>query len=183
MADEAYMAALVKRAQKKDSDAFAKLYVMTYEKQYIYAKRYLRDDDYAQDAVQEAYILALKNIEKLKEPKYFKTWLTKINFRVCYNISVKMRNDCMEDADALEKLPDPEVNSNPEEYYMKELRSRNLSEAIRALPVKEREAVVLKYFAKMSLKEIAENMESSVSSVARYINNGLKILKNRGGGF
>ena len=83
--DRAYITELVKRAQKNDSNAFAELYTMTYETEYAFSRKYMRDDDYAQDVLQEVYILALKNIGNLKEPKYFFTWLRQINFRICHD--------------------------------------------------------------------------------------------------
>ena len=79
--DRAYITELVKRAQKNDSNAFAELYTMTYETEYAFSRKYMRDDDYAQDVLQEVYILALKNIGNLKEPKYFVTWLRQITWR------------------------------------------------------------------------------------------------------
>ena len=48
-----YIAGLVLRARQDDSDAFAELYAMTYNKVYNYARHYLRDDFLAQDAMQE----------------------------------------------------------------------------------------------------------------------------------
>ena len=63
-----YIAGLVIRAQHSDSDAFAELYALTYNKVYNYTRHYLRDDFLAQDAMQEVYILALKNIGKLNDP-------------------------------------------------------------------------------------------------------------------
>ncbi len=61
--NHSYIAALVKRAQEDDSDAFAELYVLTYRQQYQFARNYLHDDDLAQDAVQEIYILALRILQ------------------------------------------------------------------------------------------------------------------------
>ena len=49
-----YIAGLVIRAQHSDSDAFAELYALTYNKVYNYTRHYLRDDFLAQDAMQEA---------------------------------------------------------------------------------------------------------------------------------
>lgn len=66
--DYKYIAKLVSRAQIGDSDAFAELYAATYQRQYLYAYHYLKDEYLAQDALQETYILALKNLVKLKDP-------------------------------------------------------------------------------------------------------------------
>ena len=72
-----YIAGLVIRAQHSDSDAFAELYALTYNKVYNYTRHYLRDDFLAQDAMQEVYILALKNIGKLNDPTVFIAWLNR----------------------------------------------------------------------------------------------------------
>ena len=60
--DFKYLAELVLRAQEGDSDSFAELYVATYQQQYRFSYRYLQDEFLAQDALQETYILALKNL-------------------------------------------------------------------------------------------------------------------------
>lgn len=89
--DYKYIAKLVSRAQIGDSDAFAELYAATYQRQYIYAYHYLKDEYLAQDALQETYILALKNLVKLKDPTLVISWLNQINFRVCYNLHKKQQ--------------------------------------------------------------------------------------------
>lgn len=87
--DYKYIAQLVTRAQSGDSDAFAELYAATYQREYTFSYRYLRDEYLAQDALQETYILALKNLSKLKDPTLVISWLNQINFRVCYNMNKK----------------------------------------------------------------------------------------------
>lgn len=73
--DYKHIANLVSRAQSGDSNAFAELYAATYQRQYLYAYRYLKDEFLAQDALQETYILALKNLIKLKDPTLVISWL------------------------------------------------------------------------------------------------------------
>ena len=87
-----YIAGLVLRARQDDSDAFAELYAMTYNKVYNYARHYLRDDFLAQDAMQEVYILALKNLSKLNDPTLFIAWLNRIAFHVCFDMSKKLKS-------------------------------------------------------------------------------------------
>ena len=81
-----YIGELVLRAQEGDSDAFAELYVATYQQQYRFSYRYLQDEFLAQDALQETYILALKNITTLRDSHVFVSWLNQINMRVCFDI-------------------------------------------------------------------------------------------------
>lgn len=182
--DRVYMAELVKRAQKKDSDAFAELYALTYEAQYAFSRKYLRDDDYAQDALQEVYILVLKNIGNLKEPQYFTTWLRQINFRICYDMSMKRKKQNASGENELEAVADRSTASNPEEMLLKRLEREDLEKALGMLPVKERNAVILKWIVNMSLDDIAGYMDCSISSVSRYLSRGKKKLQNvLGGGY
>lgn len=58
--DHMYIAALVTRIQNNDSNAFAELYALTYQKEYNFACNYLKDPVLAQDALQETYIRAYK---------------------------------------------------------------------------------------------------------------------------
>lgn len=89
--DYKYIAKLVIRAQIGDSDAFAELYAATYQREYLFSYRYLKDEYLAQDALQETYTLALKNLTKLKDPKLVISWLNQINFRVCYKLHQKQQ--------------------------------------------------------------------------------------------
>ena len=76
--DYQYIAKLVTRTMTGDSDAFAELYAATYQRLYHFAYHYLKDEYLAQDALQETYILVLKNIHSLKNPELFISWLNQI---------------------------------------------------------------------------------------------------------
>ena len=84
--DYNYLADLVINAQNGDSDAFAELYAATYQKQYNFAYSYLKDEFLAQDALQEIYITALRNLSKLRDPMLLIAWLNQINFRICFHL-------------------------------------------------------------------------------------------------
>ena len=97
--DYNYIAELVVKAQHGDSDAFAELYAATYQKQYYFAYSYLKDEYLAQDALQETYIIALKDISKLKDPMLVVAWLNQINFRICFQLHKKQKRYVAEMAD------------------------------------------------------------------------------------
>ena len=159
-----YIAGLVIRAQHSDSDAFAELYALTYNKVYNYTRHYLRDDFLAQDAMQEVYILALKNIGKLNDPTVFIAWLNRICFHVCYDMTQKNRpqNDC--------QVLSQEILDILQEYS-------RLTEALEQLPFNEKQVLIMRYYNDMKLEEIAAAMEISRSSVKRYIASGQEHLK------
>ena len=84
--DYNYLAELVLKTQRGDSEAFAELYTATYQKQYRFTYRYAKDAYLAQDILQDVYILVLKNINTLKNPRLFVSWLNQITFRTCFDV-------------------------------------------------------------------------------------------------
>ena len=175
-----YLAQLVKRAQMGDSDAFAELYVATYQKQYQFSYRYLRDEFLAQDALQETYILALKNITTLRDPTVFVSWLNQINMRVCFDMYRKQRMYETEqnqyDENSLRRKEQRGDNASPELLAIQADQEEHLIKQIMSLPFSESQAIILRYYRNMKIEEIAKMMDISVSSVKRYLQSGRKML-------
>lgn len=176
--DIQYIAGLVIRAGQNDSNAFAELYTLTYNKVYNYARHYLRDDYLAQDALQEIYISALKNLNNLNEPTLFIAWLNRISFHVCYDICKK---NASANADAapemLELIRDDSLFCNPEESILHREEYERLHDAMQQLPFTEKQILTMRYQNSLKLEEIAAAMEISRSTVKRYIASGHKHLK------
>ena len=182
--DYKYIAKLVSRAQIGDSDAFAELYAATYQRQYLYAYHYLKDEYLAQDALQETYILALKNLAKLKEPTLIISWLNQINFRVCYNLHKKQQRYYSEMIIDSNDSFDTDINTgggisyqtSPEEAVIKEDSKEYLMNQILNLPFTESQVILMKYYQNLKLNDIAQLMDISRSSVKRYLASGRERL-------
>ena len=179
-----YIAGLVIRAQHSDSDAFAELYALTYNKVYNYTRHYLRDDFLAQDAMQEVYILALKNIGKLNDPTVFIAWLNRICFHVCYDMTQKNRpqNDCQVlSQEILDILQDPHLDANPELHYQQKDEYSRLTEALEQLPYNEKQVLIMRYGLyqgkEYTQREIAEELGISRSYISRIEKNALQRLR------
>ena len=176
--DYKYIAKLVSRAQTGDSDAFAELYAATYQRQYHFAYRYLKDEYMAKDALQETYSLALKNLSNLNDPSLIIAWLNQICFRVCYNLHNKQKKYAMElaDNDAVLESQHAGLQSSPEDEIV-EIDSRQyIMNQVLKLPFTESQVIILKYYKNMKIDEIAKLMDISRSSVKRYLDNGRKRL-------
>lgn len=172
-----YLASLVVKTQKKDMNAFSELYALTYDKVYNYACHYLRDSYLAQDAVQEVYILALKNITKLNDPLLFVAWLNQISFRVCYDLCKRKNSDYgTVDDEILNSICDEYPSFNPELQAEKKEESSRLQSAINALPYLQRSIVIMRFYNNMKLNDIADAMDISLSSVKRYLESAKQSL-------
>lgn len=72
------MEQLVEQAKSGDREAFEKLIMLLEKDLYRIAKLRLNNKEDIFDVVQETIIIAFQSIHKLRQPKYFKTWLIKI---------------------------------------------------------------------------------------------------------
>lgn len=174
-----YIAEFVRRTQDGDSDAFAELYNMSFNKIYNYCRHYLKDEYLAQDACQEVFISALKNIQKLNDPTLFIAWLNQIAFRVCFDFAKAHKNDYGEvDSEMMEEICDTKPSNNPEEVSLKSDESRRLKAAIEMLNPTEKELVTLRYFNGMKIDEIVDATDISKSTVKRTLNAAVDRLKS-----
>ena len=73
---------------------------------YKTAKAILKNEDDVEDAIQDALETAFKNINTLKEPKYFKTWMTRIIINKCYDILRKKSKIVPIESEVMENNPD-----------------------------------------------------------------------------
>ena len=107
--------------------------------------------DAARDVVQEAFALALRDVEKLRREDSLAAWVWQIAWRLALRAR---RTAAEEQAEDLSLSPQQEAK-DPE-----------LSAAIRALPPKRRMVVFLRYFADFSYAEIAEALGIAEGTVA-----------------
>lgn len=178
--DFLYISGLVNKVKDGDSNAFAELYAATYQRQYCFAHQYLKDEYLAQDALQEVYLLAIKNLDKLKDPRVFISWLNQINFRICFNMQQKNSKHQKElhgNLDMDELLDSRPYAENPESVASDQLEKEEILALVLKLPQKESQAIIMKYYNNMKLEDIAEALDCSRSTVKRYIISGRERLQ------
>lgn len=159
--DYDYIAKLVRKTQEGDSDAFAELYTATYQSQYRFAYQYVKDPYLAQDILQEVYILVLKNLDTLKNPRLFVSWLHQITFRICFDTWQKRKRQEQEldyissgqTSDFSESFSD--IMTNPEKHILNKDAKARLMQAIQSLPPQYSQAIIMRYYNNMSIEDIA----------------------------
>lgn len=184
--DYDYLAKLVRRTQTGDSNAFAELYTATYQKQYRFTYQYVKDPYLAQDILQDVYILVLKNIHTLKNPRLFVSWLNQINFRICYDVCQK-RVRYEQELQLAEQLNTDELGNhqlehnsvNPAKEVEERIWQAELMSQVLSLHPNEAQAIIMKYYNDMSLEEIADAMNCSRSTVKRRLASGRRELEKK----
>lgn len=161
---------LVKKAQKGDDTAFMKLFEI-YEKDiYRTAYLYVKNQNDALDVVQETAYKAFKNIKGLKNPEYFKTWLTKIAISCSIDLVRKNKKVIHLPIESIliEEKDDSDIPL-----------SISLKDIMNVLTEKEKQIVLLKYYWDYTFHEIAEMEKTPLGTVKSVLYRALEKLRKQ----
>ena len=75
---------LIERAKRKDKDAFTDLVLQFGDRLYSIAYRILRDSARAEDAVQQTFMNAWRELSKLRDETRLEAWLYRLLVNACY---------------------------------------------------------------------------------------------------
>ena len=150
---------LVKAACRGKMTAFEPLFLQ--EKEYLYrtAFLYMKNESDAMDLVQECILQCMLSIKKLRNPEYFRTWMTRILIN-CAKQEWKKRGRLVTEEVEEEQATSESVISREEQM--------DLYHAIDRLTYPYNVIIIQKYFAGMKLDEIAEMLEIPVGTVKVY---------------
>src|SRR3954447_8339983 len=74
---------LVEAARNRDREAYSDLIRIRGDRLYALAQRILRDVDRAEDALQDALVIAWRDLPGLRDPDRFDAWLHRVVGRSC----------------------------------------------------------------------------------------------------
>lgn len=158
---------LVERASKGNREAFGELIVKYQEYLYKLAFMYTKNEQDALDAVQECAMRAMISMDKLREPRYFKTWITRILINSVYQAQGKNKKNVV-----FEEYREAAC----EERISIEERT-DLYDAIDGLSPVYKTVIILQYFQGMKIKEIAAVMGIPEGSVKGYLSRAKETLR------
>lgn len=161
---------LAKRATKGDRQAFEELINIYFDR--LYKEAYLRckHEEDAKEILQETIYKAYKNIKKLKEPKYFKTWISRIIINVANDY---LRENGMVDLE------------HDENDYVKKIHKDDqveikidLYNVIDELEDKYKDVILLRYMEDLKVEEISKILDKPVNTIKTHIRKAIKDMKN-----
>jgi RNA polymerase sigma-70 factor (ECF subfamily) len=117
------------------------------------------DREIASDAESEAFAQALRRGEALRDPL---AWIWRTAFRIAAG-ELQRRSKAMPALhDVTYELPEP---------------AAHVTQALRQLPAQQRAAIVLHYYADKPIREIADLLGTSASTVAVHLHRGRNRLR------
>jgi RNA polymerase sigma-70 factor, ECF subfamily len=141
---------LIEAAQRGDQAAFVDLVRLRGDRLFAIAHRILRDVDRAEDALQDALVIAWRDLPSLRDPDRFDAWIHRLLTNVCVAQATRERRRTVD----LRILP-VEGPVAPDVYVSVADRDQ-LDRGFRRLSPEERAVLVLRHYVGYEPSEIAE---------------------------
>jgi len=167
---------LIERAQARDLDAYGEIVRRFQDMAYGYAYSILDDFHLAQDAAQEAFIQAYRDLKALRKADAFPGWFRRIVFKQCDRI---LRNRRPVEPLATDGSEPMSEEPGPSEAAEKRELSDRVLEAVRSLPESQRTVTTLFYIDGYTVNDIADFLETPAGTVKRRLHDSRRQLRKR----
>ncbi len=174
---------VIRRILSGEKELFEILLRRNNQKLYRVVRSYLKDESEVEDIMQNSYLKSYEKLAQFKHTSTYATWLIRIAINESlarlkekgkiyqlYDHSAPSKNNAMLD------VPDPN-QLNPERKIIRQEAKQFLENTIDSLEQKYRTVYVLKEVENMSMAEIAECLDLSVSNVKVRLHRAKKMLK------
>lgn len=177
-ADTAEQALLWARFKEGDQEAFSKIYFAWYPTLYNYAYNLFADRDFVKDTLQDFFVDLWEGRQKLANVQSVKFYLiVSVRRKMLYNLKKHRR-------EPLFGLPeDYELTgtaSHESDLILAESEQQthfSLISELNRLPLRQKEAVYLKYFQELTYPQIVDVMQLQYQTVRDLIYKGIKTLR------
>ena len=167
--------ALVALVARSDETALAELYDRFGRVAYGLARRILRDDALAEDAVQEAFLAAWRSASRfVPERAKASTWLLTFVHRRAVDL---VRREERRRAESLSDEREEVVGATDEAVWLRYERER-VQGALRKLTDQQREAIELAYYGGFTQSELADRLGQPVGTIKSRMFTGLSRLRD-----
>lgn len=173
------------RARRRDPSAFDTLVSLYGARVYGLVYRLLGQRELAEDLTQETFLRVVRTIETYEHDGRFEAWL----FRIAANLArdharKRKRRGSMGSLDAGDPdepgmdLPDEQAAPIGAEALIASEQALALQAALDRLPASDREIVMLRHFAEMSFREIADLLKIPLGTALARAHRALGKLKS-----
>jgi len=168
---------LTERFNRNDKSAFTAIYDRYWGILYQHARRMLRDDQQAEDIVQDVFITLLHKEGQLRLRTNLSAYLYSITRNSVIN-QIRKNQVKVDYLQYLEHSPQSEGYLTDRNLLEKEL-AQQIENEIEALPPKMREVFEMSRKAHMKTAEIARERNVSQETVKKQLYQAMKILKGK----
>lgn len=169
--------ALAKRVQAGEQEVFGEL-VKRYEAKMLrYAAHFLIKHPDTEDAVQEVFLKAYRNLRAFDASRTFAPWLYRVAHNEFVNRGKRRARDFLDFVDFDAFFPHPFAKERSDTIFQDDEFRSMMRQCLDDLPVKYREVLVLSYLEGLDYRAISEVLRIPVSTVGVRILRGKSALK------
>lgn len=172
--------AIIERVLAGSSQDFALLVGRYNQRLYRVGRAYLRNHDSVEDAMQNAYIKAYRNLSRFQRGSTFSTWLTRIMINECLMALRKQRSRREEriEAETLERIPASQDSTAADVSRLHEMKAI-LEKAVADLPLAYRTVYLLRDIQQLSTAETAKCLGVSVVAAKVKLHRARALIKEK----
>jgi len=175
---------LVASAQQGDRRAFEELVERHKHRAYHIAFGFTRDREAAKDLSQDAFLKAFINLKNFDGRSSFYTWFYRIVVNVCLDHKRRYKRGSSSSFDEtvesqIEPSHEPAKPRSPDQQVLARQIADQVEKALGALPARQRTAFVLKNNQGLSIKEIAELMDTAEGTVKVHLHRAVAALREQ----
>jgi RNA polymerase sigma-70 factor (ECF subfamily) len=180
--DEMLMALL----SEGQDDSLAELVRRYQNDVFRFCMHYVKNFETAKEMAQETFLRIYSARERFDVTREFKPWMLCIARNLCLNEIKRKKNvqmETLEDYASSAREESGEIlqisDDSPSERLITQERREALMRMLDLLPPEAREIVVLRYFERLSAREIADIMDSTEGAVRTRLHRALRYLQEQ----
>lgn len=180
MVDKEQLVSMVRDAQQGVEGAATRLYNAFRGELYSYILNTVNNPDLAEDLTQNAFMEIFMSIGKLEEPAAFPAWSKRIAYHQCTAYFRKRHELLADEAEDLGMFDAIEENREefiPGEALDREDLKNTLQAMLDALPAEQRNAIIMRYFEELPVREIARRQGVTEGTVKSRLNYGRQAIR------
>ena len=174
--------ALIKHALAGDQKAFYKLRLKYYDAIFKLVNRMIRNREEVEDLTQEAFIKAFTSLKRFDNQYSFSTWLYKIatNNSIDHIRKKKLQtfsiNKPIESEESDYSFELHGTDLEPDQELIASQREKMLNEAMKSLPPKYRQVILMRHVEEKEYQEIAKTLKLPLGTIKAHIFRARELL-------
>jgi RNA polymerase sigma-70 factor, ECF subfamily len=168
---------IAQKVQRGELEIFATLIQRYQAKMLRYARKFLFNQQDAEDLIQEVFLKAYINIKSFDSQRKFSSWLYRIAHNEFINALKKKGKEPLPFFDADTLFPHPIAPEATDKKLQADELRQLLNQGLDKLASKYREPLILYYLEELSYKEISEILHIPVSTVGIRLNRAKQAMQ------
>lgn len=171
----------IARARDGDDEAFQEVVNAFQGPIFNLCYRMLGNVQEAEDAAQETFIKAYRNLKRYEPDRKFLNWILSIASNHCIDLLRRRRLTLISLDEWLPRFEDPAPNPGPEETLTDLEMQEDVREILDQLGSTDRAAIILRYWYEYSYEEIADSLSLTVPAVKSRLHRARRALAEQWG--